>query len=142
MNPLEALTLRVFYSWPMRLFNNRVFLQFRPTFCRAENRSVAGDQALYDILRADWKIEFESCSLAGFAVDPDVSIALLDYAVDSREPEARSLSRRLGSKEGLEDSGSNSSVHSATRIADREHHIAPRWNGKMRVQVAIFEMEI
>jgi O-methyltransferase len=52
----EALTLKVFYSPLMRLFNNRVFLQFRPTFCRADNPSVKGDRALYDMLRADWKI--------------------------------------------------------------------------------------
>jgi len=53
---LEALTLRLYYSWPMRIFSDRVFLQFRPTFCRAENPSVAADQTLYDMLRTDWKI--------------------------------------------------------------------------------------
>jgi O-methyltransferase len=56
VNPLEAATVRLFYSWPMRLFNRRVFLQFRPTFCRAGNPPVTADQTLYDLLRADWKI--------------------------------------------------------------------------------------
>ena len=52
---LETLTLSVFYSRLMRLFNDRVFLQFRPTFCRAENPKVA-TEFLYDLLRADLKI--------------------------------------------------------------------------------------
>lgn len=55
MNLLETLTLKLYYSWPLRLFSDRVFLQFRPTFCRAENPSVAG-QSLYHMLRADWKL--------------------------------------------------------------------------------------
>jgi Macrocin-O-methyltransferase (TylF) len=52
---LETLTLRVFHSRLMRLFNDRLFLQFRPTFCRADNPKV-GTKFLYDVLREDWKV--------------------------------------------------------------------------------------
>jgi O-methyltransferase len=57
MSSLEKSTLRVFFSWPLALLNRRVFLQFRPTFCRAGNPRVSGSgDALYDMLAADWGI--------------------------------------------------------------------------------------
>jgi len=48
--------LKSFYSGPLRSLNSRVFLQFRPTFCRTENPAVATDQTLYEFLSADWKV--------------------------------------------------------------------------------------
>src|ERR1700758_3845268 len=44
------------------------------------------------------QIDFESRTLAGLAVDPDVTAALLHDAVDGGEPETGSL-RPLGSEE-------------------------------------------
>jgi O-methyltransferase len=48
---IGALTLRAFYSRAFRALNDRVFLQSRPTFCRA-----GGDDAFYDLIRSNWKI--------------------------------------------------------------------------------------
>lgn len=56
MNLPEALTLKGFYSWPLRFFNKRVFLQFRPTFCRAQDPRLTAHSTLYELLRTDWKI--------------------------------------------------------------------------------------
>ena len=48
---IGALTLGAFYSRALRALNDRVFLQSRPTFCRA-----GGDDAFYDRIRSNWKI--------------------------------------------------------------------------------------
>src|SRR6516164_1214218 len=45
------------------------------------------------------KIDFERCTLRQFAVDPNISAALFDDAVDHRQAEPGSL-RTLGGEEG------------------------------------------
>jgi hypothetical protein len=40
----------------MRFFNKRVFLQFRPTFCRAHDPRLSADLTFYELLCTDWKI--------------------------------------------------------------------------------------
>jgi O-methyltransferase len=52
---LEAIAINSFYSRFLKYVNDRVFLQFRPTFCRVGNPKVASE-VLYDSLRKDWKI--------------------------------------------------------------------------------------
>ena len=47
---IGALTLGAFYYCALRALNDRVFLQSRPTFCRA-----GGDDAFYDLIRSNWK---------------------------------------------------------------------------------------
>src|SRR5215475_7035506 len=49
------------------------------------------------------KIDLKRASLAGLAINPDASLALLDDAVDSREPQAGPLADALGGEEGLKD---------------------------------------
>ena len=53
VNFLEKLTVGTFYSPLLGFLNNRVFMQFRPTFCRAGNPKV-GDDELYESLRRSW----------------------------------------------------------------------------------------
>src|SRR6185369_6504459 len=68
------------------------------------------------------QIDFEGCSAAGLAVNPNVASALLDDAVDRRKAKTRSF-RALGSKERLEDAGLGFGVHADTRVADGDHHV-------------------
>jgi O-methyltransferase len=53
MNFLEKITLNTFYSPVAKFVNDRVFLQFRPTFCRAGNPHV-GPEALHHMLTREW----------------------------------------------------------------------------------------
>jgi O-methyltransferase len=53
VNFLEKLTLSTFYSPLLGFLNDRVFIQFRPTFCREGNPQV-GNEKLHDFLKRQW----------------------------------------------------------------------------------------
>jgi hypothetical protein len=55
------------------------------------------------------EVDLERRPMAGLAVDPDVTAALLHDAEDRREPEARALAELLRGEEGLEDARLRSS---------------------------------
>jgi hypothetical protein len=60
---------------------------------------------IFDHLFHSRKIDLESRALPYLAIDPDVSFALLDDAIDCRKSQARPFAVLLGGEERLEDAG-------------------------------------
>src|SRR5260370_36412182 len=52
---------------------------------------------------------------------------LLDNAIYRSQAEARPFTNRLGGKERLKKMRLGFCVHASSRVAHREHHIAPPW---------------
>src|SRR5207247_2697008 len=81
------------------------------------------------------QIDLESGAVAQLGVRPDVSAALLDDAVDRREPESRTPPRLLGREKGLEQARLGRDLHAHTRGADRKQEVRAwmgeyvRWGG-------------
>src|ERR1019366_8711049 len=65
--------------------------------------------------------------------------ALLDDAVNGRQPQSGSFARSLRGEERLENVGLRRMIHAGAVIADRQHHIAPRLD--LRVQLCIIGVE-
>src|SRR2546426_1032055 len=74
---------------------------------------------------------FRSGTDTRLAVQRDLAAALLDDAVDGREPEARPPPRSFGREERLERASLDLRRHPATGVGHREHHIAA--GGTVRV---------
>ncbi len=75
------------------------------------------------------QVDLEARALSHFAVQPDVSAALLHRAVHRSEAQPGSLADGLGREERLEDPGLGLRVHPRPRIGDGQHDVAPRGNG-------------
>src|SRR5208283_3768496 len=70
------------------------------------------------------QVNVESCARSELTFGEDVSIALLDDAVDGGEAEAGAFSFFLGGKERLKDAGLGFLVHALAGIGNRDHGIA------------------
>src|SRR5262249_10459283 len=86
------------------------------------------------------KIDFKRASLAGLAINPDASLALLDDAVDSREPQAGPLADALGGEKGLKDMILNLLRHALAGIGDRETDVAARLDVEMSAGIFLVEV--
>src|SRR5690349_13436478 len=80
------------------------------------------------------KVDMEGSSLAQFGLHLEVASALRDDAVDRRQPQSGAVF--LGGEKRLENTGLRFPAHAAPRIADTQHHVAPRLDA--RVQQGIF----
>src|SRR5439155_12013232 len=69
------------------------------------------------------QVDREDAARSQRALDPDISAALTDDAVDRRQTESRPLAQRLRREEGLEDAGTSLRVHADARVPDRERHV-------------------
>jgi len=78
------------------------------------------------ILCRRWEIDLKGCAVSGFAVDEDVSGALLDDAVNGSQAQAGSLALFLGGEERLEDARHGGFVHAGAGIADGKQNIVSR----------------
>src|SRR2546421_617090 len=73
-------------------------------------------------IQRDRQVDLEGRALAGLAVDPDRSCALLHDAEGGGESQPGALARLLGGEERLEDACERLLGHPHTRVADRQHH--------------------
>src|SRR5262249_48903590 len=87
------------------------------------------------------EIDFKSASLAGLAINPDASLALLYDAVNGREPEAGSLADALGGEEGLKDMILNLLGHALAGIGDGEADVAARLDVEMGAGIFLVEVD-
>ena len=94
-----------------------------------------------DVTARPRPVDLECRPLAGFAVHPDVALALLDDAVGRRQAKACALSGFLGREERLEQVALGLLGHSATRIGDGEHHIAPL-HDRLLVEGGVLELDV
>src|ERR1700728_4193898 len=87
--------------------------------------------ALFCILNLDfcpngWKIDLESSTYVRFAMDKNLTPALLHDAEHYGEPKSSTLALLLSREEGLKDMGSGLCAHAATVVTYRNHDIFSR----------------
>ena len=72
------------------------------------------------------QVNLERRAAPWFAVDPDVSVALLDDPIDRREPQPCPVAWPFGGEEGLKDVGLGLRGHADPGVTDRQHHVRAR----------------
>src|SRR5215469_2604826 len=80
--------------------------------------------ALLDLLSHSRQVHFEGTPFSGFAVDPDVSAALLHDAVNGRKSKPGSSSALLCGVKRLKNVRQRLLVHSDAGVRDRKHYVA------------------
>ena len=89
------------------------------------------------------QVDLERRALAELAVDPDVAAALLDDAVDGREPEPGALAAVLRREERLEEPAAASlRVMPIAGVADREHHVRARGASCTSLHERLVELDV
>src|SRR5579859_1875382 len=76
------------------------------------------------------------------AVYPDVSVALFNDAVDSRESEPRSLAAFLRGEEWLKDMCEGLGIHASSRVGHSQHHELPGLGTWMITSVCLVQLHV
>ena len=88
------------------------------------------------------QVDLERGAVPGLAVDPDVTAALLDHAVDRRQAKAAAFALLLGREERLEHARTGRRVHAFAAVADREHHVRARLDRDVRQRVRGVQFDV
>src|SRR2546423_9264729 len=87
------------------------------------------------------QVNLENCSHARLAIGPNEPSALLHDSVDSGQPKAGALARRLGRIEGLEDVSQMIGGKAAAVVPDPyQHIISPGKDGAFPLDVLVVEL--
>ena len=113
-----------FAEWPGRSFLNCVL---------DGNRLARG--------RDPRQIDFENCSLARPAVNPDVAIILFDDAIYGGKPETGTFGSFRG-EERLEDLRLRFCIHAQTSVTNGQHHELTGFHGRMHAGIAVVERDV
>src|ERR1700739_1136552 len=87
------------------------------------------------------EIELKGSASAQFAVDPNISTALLHDSVDTRQTQASSLARFLRCEEWLKDPRFGRFVHAASGVPHRQHDVFARHNRLMPTTIVLVEID-
>src|SRR6266536_3843750 len=90
--------------------------------------AIWGDFLFWYLILPDFseqarQIDFDDRAFAGFAVDLDVAVRLLDEAIDLAQAEASSLTVHLGREERFKHTFQNILRHSRAGVAHRNPHV-------------------
>src|SRR5690349_7775219 len=90
----------------------------------------------------EWQVNLKRRAFARSAVHPDVSIALFDDAVNSRQAEPCALASFLCGEEGFKDVCQDCQVHSCSAVAYRQKHVISGPGTRMRARIGLVQMRI
>src|SRR5215472_735075 len=88
------------------------------------------------------QVDLENRPFSQFAVNPDVSAALLYDAIDRGEPESRTLPELLGGKKWIKNLRLRLTVHTAAGIRNANHYVGAGDGGRMLLLVGFIELSI
>src|SRR5207245_846659 len=91
----------------------------------------------FDGLLHTWQVDLQGCAPPGLAVHPDVSAALLHYAVHGSQVQSGSLAFLFGGDKGLEDVGLGFGAHSDPVVSDCQHHVTSGDQWRMASRISL-----